>query len=221
MCFSATASFTASVVLAGIGTLTMRDSRARAERAYAAIPLLFALQQFSEGVVWLSFDWQIPVISLIATQVFSLFSHVLWPIYIPIVAYLLEPPGARRRVLAAPCVAGSLVGLGLLAGMVAFPITAHPVGGHVDYESPHFYLPVVITLYLAATTMSMIVSSHRSVQIFGAAVLLSAALAYLMYARWFISVWCFFAALLSVLVYVRVRAMRLASGLPAGITQIP
>lgn len=208
MCFSATASFTASVVLAGIGAASLRGASGRAERAYAAIPVLFAVQQLSEGLVWMSFAWDAPTLRAVATQVFSVFSHVLWPVYIPLAAYLIEPPGMRRRGLAILAVAGAVVGLGLLAGMLAFPISAHATGGHIEYRSPHFYIPVVITLYLASTTVSMLVSSHRAVQLFGGATLLAAVVAYFFYARWFISVWCFFAALLSVLVYIRIVGER-------------
>jgi uncharacterized membrane protein (DUF2068 family) len=39
------------------------------------------------------------------------------------------------------------------------------------------------------------------VQVFGALALLSFGAAYAFYATWFISVWCFFAALLSAVVY--------------------
>ena len=43
-------------------------------------------------------------------------------------------------------------------------------------------------------------ASHKAVNLFGLAALLSFAASYAIYTQWFISVWCFFAALLSVMV---------------------
>jgi hypothetical protein len=46
MCFSATASFSAGAFLLGLGSLTLKSARSPRERMFAAIPLLFAIQQF-------------------------------------------------------------------------------------------------------------------------------------------------------------------------------
>ena len=58
-----------------------------------------------------------------------------------------------------------------------------------------------MALYLTSTALSPILSTHRMVRTFGILALLSFGAAYAFYATWFISVWCFFAALLSVVVY--------------------
>ena len=69
MCFSATASFTAGAVLLGVGTLTLRSALAsrhshrRRDLPFAAIPLLFAIQQLIEGVVWLTVSAEAPPLS--------------------------------------------------------------------------------------------------------------------------------------------------------------
>jgi uncharacterized membrane protein YjjP (DUF1212 family) len=59
---------------------------------------------------------------------------------------------------------------------------------------------------LMATTVSQLLSRHRWVRWFGVLALVSAVVAYLAYAQWFISVWCFFAALLSGVIYLHVRS---------------
>ncbi|MBF5008702.1 DUF6629 family protein [Burkholderia pseudomultivorans] len=202
MCFSATASFGSGTLLLAIGTATLRMARRPAERPYAAIPLLFAIQQIVEGVVWLSFSgpaW----LNFVSTQAYSLFSHVLWPVYIPLAACLLEPRSSRRRGLLAFLVVGLAVGAYLLYSLAVNPIQARPAGGHVDYQSPHFYIVASMTLYLLATTVSLLLSSDVWVKMFGALALGSSLVAYVLYARWFISVWCFFAAALSVAVALR------------------
>lgn len=128
MCFSAPASFTAAAVLLGLGTVTMRRARSRRELPYAAIPLLFGVQQLLEGMLWLTFPDRAPLLNVALTHLYSFFSHVLWPIYVPLAALALESVRWRRRVLVAIAVAGALVGLYLLAMLVKLPITARVVG---------------------------------------------------------------------------------------------
>lgn len=206
MCFSATASFTASAALLGIGVLTLRRVQRPGDKALAAIPVLFAIQQVLEGVVWLSFSGTVHGMLDQATQLYSLFSHVLWPIYVPFAAWSAESPGPRRRWLLGFLCVGAVVGGFLLYGMVVNPIVAQPVGKHINYESPHFYIAAVLLGYLAATTVSQMLSSHRWVRWFGVLALTSAIVAYMVYAQWFISVWCFLAALLSGVIYLHVRS---------------
>ncbi len=204
MCFSATASFSAGALLLGIGTLTLRSALAaqqRRELPFAAIPLLFALQQLIEGVIWLTFSDEAPLLNSVMTHVYSFFSHVLWPIYVPVAVLLMEPAGRRRRALFGFVAAGTAVGAYLLYVLVAFPVVSQPTGQHIEYVSPHFFAAVTMALYLLSTAISPLLSSHRMVVVFGVLALLSFAAAYAFYSTWFISVWCFFAALLSVVVY--------------------
>ena len=201
MCFSATASFSAGAFLLGLGTLTLKAARRPRELAFAAIPLLFAIQQLSEGVIWLTFRYEAPLLNTVMTQLYSFFSHVLWPVYVPIVVLLIEPPGRCRQALLVFVAAGVAVGAYLLYFMIAFPIVSRPIGQHIEYVSPHFFAAVVMTLYLLSTTVSPMLSTHRMVVVFGVLALLSFAVAYFFYTTWFISVWCFFAAILSVTVF--------------------
>ena len=97
MCFSAIASFSTGSLLLGLGALTLKSVRRPRELPFAAIPLLFAIQQLSEGVIWLTFRVDAPLLNAVMTHVYSFFSHVLWPIYVPVAVLLIEPPGRRRR----------------------------------------------------------------------------------------------------------------------------
>ena len=211
MCFSATASFTASVALTGIGVLALRAAHTPGERMFALIPLLFAAQQATEGLVWMSYPWDAPTLRAWATQVYSVFSHMVWPVFIPWAVRALEPVPWRRHVLALLGVAGFLSALFLLFGMVATPIEVVPTEGHLAYRSPHFFLPISLTLYLAATTVGLGMSSQPVIRWFGVLALASAGFTYLVYARWFISVWCFYAAVLSVMVYIALASRRTAA----------
>ena len=54
MCFSATASFSAGAVLTGLGAVSLSKASSPREYPFASIPLLFGIQQITEGFVWLS-----------------------------------------------------------------------------------------------------------------------------------------------------------------------
>jgi len=222
MCFSATASFTAGVALLVVGTVTIRRAGKSAGLPFAAIPLLFGTQQILEGALWLTFPAEAPLWNMVLTYVYSFFSHVLWPVYVPIAVLLIEPTPWRRKVLAAIAVAGAAIGLYLLYFLIRLPLVAQVTGRHIAYLSPHFYAVEAMTLYLLGTCLSSLFSSHRSVRWFGVAAFLSFIAAYAFYAAWFISVWCFFAAVLSciVLLHFPGRGRPLAKGPGRGIQEM-
>ena len=201
MCFSATASFSAGALLVGLGSLSLKAVSLPRELPFAAIPLLFAIQQLSEAVIWLTFRYEAPQLNAVMTHVYSFFSHVLWPVYVPLAVLLIEPPGWRRQALLVFVAAGVAVGAYLLYVLFAYPVVSRPIGQHIEYLSPHFFAAATMTLYLMSITFSLLLSTHRTVKAFGVLALLSFAAASFFYATWFISVWCFFAALLSMVVY--------------------
>lgn len=215
MCFSATASFAAGVSLSAIGVITIKSAERRSELPFATIPLLFGIQQTVEGVIWLTFRHDAPAVRPAATYIYSLFSHVLWPIYVPLSLYFLEATPWRKKTMAAFQVIGTAVGLYLLFFLIVRPIVAEVIDRHIVYVSPHFYLGPVIVAYVAATCFSEFFSSHAFVRLFGVLALLSFIATYLFYTRALVSVWCFFAALLSVLIYVHLR-YRTLGGFPGG-----
>ena len=107
-------------------------------------------------------------------------------------------------------------GLYLLYSIVARPLVAEVVGRHIVYDSPHFHLVPVMVLYLAATCVSCFVSSHGFVRLFGVLSLLSFIAAYIVHVGALVSIWCFFAAILSLLIYLHLR-FRDRGGFPAPI----
>jgi uncharacterized protein DUF6629 len=201
MCFSASASFIAGAALTTVGVATLRMTTRKAEIPLATIPLLFGIQQISEGLIWLSFRSDSSLPDATPTFVYSLFSHVLWPILVPLAVGLLETVSWRKKALAACQIAGIAVGLYLLSVIVQFPVTSRVLGQHIVYESPHFYILAVMALYLIATCVSCLLSSRRVIQIFGALSLVTFLAAYAIHAATLVSMWCFFAAVLSFIIY--------------------
>jgi hypothetical protein len=56
MCFSATASFMGAGVTASIGVATLRHLRDPRTLLFANVPMLFAIHQFTGGLVWLGMN---------------------------------------------------------------------------------------------------------------------------------------------------------------------
>ncbi len=200
MCFSATASFTAGVSLSVLGVAILQKAERKAEIPVAMIPLLFGVQQIIEGMLWLSFRFDAPLLNATMTYGFTLFSHVLWPMFVPFSIGLVETVAWRKKVIWAFQIIGIAVGLYLLYMVVKFPVTSE-VDEHIVYVSPHFYQVPVMVLYLAATCVGAFFSSHKIIKIFGALALLLFMVAYWFHTVTFFSIWCFFAAILSAVIY--------------------
>jgi len=205
MCFSAPASFIAGTSLSVLGVAALRQTKTRSERPFAAIPLLFGIQQLVEGVIWLTFSHDAPLLKQTMTYIYSVFSHALWPIYVPFAMGVLETVRWRKKAIFAFEAAGIPVGLYLLYYIVTRPVVAEVIGRHIVYVSPHFYQMPVMLLYLTATCVTGLFSSHRFVRLFGALAFLSAIAAYVVHVMALVSIWCFFAAILSLLIYIHLR----------------
>jgi hypothetical protein len=203
MCFSAFASFSAGLALLVIGGDSARRTRHAAELPYALIPLLFGVQQLLEGGLWLTLSQPQQCLSALLTQGYSTFSQVIWPIYIPLAVYLLEPSGLRRHTMGLIAVGGAAVSLYLLWYMVHVPVVAQVSEQHIAYVFPHFHQPLATVLYLFAACVSPLISSWPRVRLFGVLASLSLLATAYFYAQWFISTWCFFAALLSAVVWLQ------------------
>jgi hypothetical protein len=204
MCFSATASFVAGAALSGLGVATMKKAERKAEIPFAMIPLLFGVQQIIEGMLWLSFRFDAPLLNVITTYLFTLFSHVLWPIFVPFAIGLLETVVWRKKVLSLFLITGTAVGLYNLYFIVKYPVVSE-VMCNIVYVLPHFNKLQVLALYVAATCAGCFFSSHKMIKLFGVLALLLFMVAYWFYTVAFFSVWCFFAAILSAVIYLHFK----------------
>jgi hypothetical protein len=125
MCFSASASFIAGGAIAALGVATLRETRTAREIPIAGVPLLFGVQQLIEGIVWLSFQKSgLAAWNGFATYAYSMFSHVLWPSFVPFAVLVLEPDRTRRRVLIPILLLGVVVSAYLLFFVAFDPVTS-------------------------------------------------------------------------------------------------
>ena len=220
MCFSATASFAVAAATAMTGAATLRHVRRRREVVLAAVPLLFAAQQAVEGVLWRLFDDVADGVSPDSGAVtglaflFLIFAKVVWPVYTPLAVLLIEPSPRRRQAAAALLVVGAAISLYLLADMIATPPTAAVWGHSIRYASavPAFSWEEVP--YLLCTCLPLVLSSHRTVRVFGAVVVLGFVVSAWLFVTTYVSVWCFFAAADSTLLYLYFKHAALAADTP-------
>lgn len=198
MCFSATASFAASVVLSGTGTLALHQAETKEDRFLASIPFLFAIQQFFEGLVWL-FPTHGALTSVLA-YAFLFFAFLLWPVYVPHVAYIHEPPGIRKDLLQGLRWIGALGSAALFLILLTNPLHVVVVQQSLCYKVDVLlpYIAEGIVLYVIVTVGSLLLSTNRFLRLFGMGALATACMAWQFYHYAFTSVWCFFAALMSV-----------------------
>lgn len=199
MCFSATASFTAGAALSAIGGATIAKAKKRSEKLFAAIPLIFGIQQFIEGGVWLSVGNYKLMTTL--SYAFLFLSHVFWPTWMPLAVYYIEPSPVRRKFLCLFLGLGIMISLYFLYFLFTEPFTTTVLHDSIGYVAPHFAKTYVFSPYAFATCISCLASSHRYINVFGVAIFLSSFAADYWYAHTFASVWCYFAAILSAIIY--------------------
>lgn len=96
MCFSATVSYSAAVVLVSTGVyavqLTKRlPASSFPYRMWALVPVLFGVQQAFEGAVWQALNAGDTSAAVPFALGFHFFSHFLWLWWLPLSSYLVEP----------------------------------------------------------------------------------------------------------------------------------
>lgn len=206
MCFSAVASFSSSLIIAGIATVAIRRTKLPNEKPLAFIPALFAVQQAIEGFIWLGWknqfwlSWQLHL-----SAWFLFFAWMVWPVLVPLAAFKIEPLQERKKLM------GYLLLIGiLLAGIAFFQIVlAAPypraVNHRISYQlqgwQEYGVIRVVLqSLYVLVTLLPLLLSSIRGLVILGITNAIALLISFLFFQEALPSVWCFFAALLSGLI---------------------
>ncbi len=212
MCFSAGASFAGGAIITAIGVMTVRTNSVPSGRLFAAIPLIFGVQQISEGFVWVALQSPGNDLMLsISMYIFLVAALVIWPTMIVLSVLAMEKVKGRRVALYLLLVVGLLTsiyyGLSLLVNDVDPRIINHHIKYAPEYPRP-LALPVFIA-YLIATLTPLFISSVRKMWIFGLLVTASCLITGIFFKEYLASVWCFFAALISAVIWLIVRRERL------------
>jgi hypothetical protein len=198
MCFSATASFTASFSLSVLGIATLTQTTSKNQLLLAAFPLLFASQQLLEGIIWLTLDDKLTRLHLIATYGFLGFATGLWLIFCPFSVYLLEDHLCRKRLILGLATIGFIEGIYLFSSVVRHGVISTNHSGNLLYDLNFIpFYDICKYLYLLVISLPFLISSKKLLVLFGVLAIISFILADQFYQVTFVSVWCFFAAILS------------------------
>lgn len=203
MCFSATANFVGSAVLGAVGVVTLTKVKHRREFLFAALPVLFAIHQFTEGFVWLGLDGILsPAVAHDMGAAFMLYAQGLLPFLLPLSVLLFEPDRKSRRRMLPFLVLGGATSLYILWALTAFPLQLYVKGNSIVYINQATNNTAVAVLYVIATCGSLFLSQVRMMVVFGAAnlIILLVVMEVKRYA--FTSLWCAYAAIASVIILV-------------------
>ncbi len=211
MCFSATASFTVAGALLPAGAYCIATAR-RIDNKWiplAAYPIAFSIQQAIEGVLWIGLNSGDQVTVAVASRGFLFFSHFFWLAWVPFSVYWLGGEAWRRKLLLGLTGAGALFGLSVFLPtlFVADWLIVEKVSHSLDYRTVLIYEGfvdrwVLRGVYAFIVVSALLLSPERQTRTLAGLIVASLLGAALFFAHAFISVWCFFAAVLSTYVVI-------------------
>lgn len=204
MCFSAGASFGAAGFLLVVGITTLIKTKAKKDYMLAAIPLLLSIQQASEGVVWLSFmKSSLSWLRSYGAHSFLTFAFIVWPSWISTAFWYRESIESRKKYLFGCMAIGFMTSLALACSIFFNTVFVRQQSHHIVYDvtiSSLFFM-LLNCGYIISVIVPCFISSKRFAPLFGCFLALSYAVSYWWYTQAFISVWCFFSALLSCMLF--------------------
>ena len=204
MCFSATASFSAGAVLTVIGYSSIKKVNQSSQYLFAAIPLLFAVQQFAEGILWIVLPSESYMqLEKIATSVFIIIAQIVWPFWVPLSIQQVERNIFVRKILSVFTGLGIIVSLCFLWLLLTYGVSAKIDSYHISYPQnfPVLFSGIGGYFYVIVTIFPPFLSNYRRMWLLGLVILISYLITDIYFDNYFISVWCFFAAVISSTVY--------------------
>jgi hypothetical protein len=199
MCFSASASFTATVLLFVLGAVGLYKTNRRTWML-SSIPCIFAVQQAAEGVVWVGMNRDLPSMVFVATYAFMFFAFILWPTWICWSLYRIENNEIRKKLLYGASLAGFFVSAFLAIALMVTPVQTSVIDHHIAYSIGRSHHYITSMVYLLVTAGPFFLSSYVVLWVPGMLLCVSWLITMLIWQQAFISLWCFYAALISVLI---------------------
>jgi Family of unknown function (DUF6629) len=203
VCFSAEADFVSGAVIGAIGIATLTQVERPRELPLAVLPLAFALHQIAEGFVWRDLDSGLARSAGVPVYLYLAFAWVVLPIFVPFAIMILEPPGWRRRAIGALVVIGTIAGTYLAVAVVRGDVSAHAVEHTIQYGGAGRFATAATALYIVATCGAPLLSGFRAIVWFGVANVVAVAAFATIQAEGLTSLWCTWAAVVSVLIFLQ------------------
>jgi Family of unknown function (DUF6629) len=208
MCFSADASFAAGAALIPVGGIcvAMALRKRPALLPLALVPIFFGLQQLSEGFVWLGLHDADTALTRPASLVFLFFALAFWPFWFPLITAVAETQPRKRVIFRWLTVISAVWFFVLYLPIITGPesVLTTRVAHHsiqYDYDGLAIYRyiskPLLRVAYFMCVALPMLFGSESLGKLPGLFFAVSAVISALVFSYAFVSVWCFFAALLS------------------------
>lgn len=219
MCFSASASFTASAVLMPLGLYSTHLARNNQQSNYvplALVPFFFGVQQLVEGLEWTALDQgRIEPLTTLAGLGFLFFAYCFWMVWIPWSAWSIsrstDSHGLQHR-LRWVAIVSTVLGVAFYLPVLFDPPAVQPAvhsTGRLLYDVSNLHSivhnfintqPVGELLYWGFIVLPLLAVADKAVKLFGVLIFVSIFLTWLTYSATFNSVWCFYCAVLSIVV---------------------
>ncbi len=210
MCFSATASIVTGSVLLATGSHTITKASKSSYLMLASVPIIFSIQQFAESLIWICHNGaSITSCSQIPVLIFVIIGQSFWPIWIPLSVLSLEKNADRRRVLKGFTFIGVMVSTYYLFHTIRYGVEAKVLDHHIDYNFnyPLSFVSEVRWVYVLPTVLANFSSSLKEIKIFGILILLALVATQILFIQTAFSVWCFFAAIISIYIYFIIKPL--------------
>jgi hypothetical protein len=204
MCFSPEASFAGGVVISAIGIATVKKVHNPSQRIFAGIPLFFGIQQFAEGCLWMTLPLtDFIIIQKISTYLFLIMALIIWPSMIPLSVTLMEEDIRRKKILALFLAPGLILSAYYSFCLIFFRVTPEVSNYHILYTNDfpsHLSMPALL-VYIFVTITPLFISGIKRTWLLGILMTLSCLVTAIFFTQFLTSVWCFFAALMSIVIF--------------------
>ena len=210
MCFSMTASLTTAAILVPSGIYCIKEAKQldKPYWAFAMLPFMFGIQQLLEGGVWFALIKGDAFTVRAFSLGFLVFSHVLWLGWVAYSAYLTESSPLLKRAFKLIAILGVFIGLTMFIPLLFIPewLSTSVVNKSIYYDLTFYtdgYVsqPMLTAAYASVILIPLLLASDRYHKILGVFILFSGIISWVFYNWAFISVWCYFAAVISLYVF--------------------
>ncbi|HEV7524716.1 MAG TPA: DUF6629 family protein [Acidimicrobiia bacterium] len=210
MCFSPDADAVVGGIVVVIGVDALRHVREPKQILIASLPLLFGLHQIDEAFVWWGLQGHVSEsVERVGVWVYMLFALAALPALVPVAVFAIEPSAGRRRVVASFAALGIAVGVALASSLFRGSVDAAIDGRHIAYNVSALSQGRDLTaLYVVAACGALAACSYRDIAALGLLNLVAVPLLMWLTVSGFISIWCFWAAIVSVVVDLHLRRSR-------------
>ncbi|MFZ5954677.1 MAG: DUF6629 family protein [Candidatus Dependentiae bacterium] len=205
MCFSPFASFTLAGFLSITGLLSSYYSRKNSSLFFLSIiPFIFALQQWCEGVVWVygpNSD-----VGYWTGFLFFYIALAWWPFWMPLSVYRAEPNIRIKKLILPYLIAGLVWLMVATCAILMYPLSIQ-INNNIIYSLavPFDISLFAIGVYLLLVAGPLLLTTIPYARIFALSIVSAFGISYWLWYHAFGSVWCFFAAWLSVLIVFMIR----------------